>query len=127
MTEKATISPRQARTLTLLAQGLPVAEVCRQSMVNRSTLYRWLEQPHFKAAVDAATAAAIDDLTRRLTALGAQAADTLASTMADPQAPASTKVQAARAVLENLLRLRELVNLETRIAALEKAVGDGDQ
>ncbi len=124
MTEKVTITPRQARALVLMAQGLPLAEVCRQAMVSRETMYRWLRQPHFKAAMDDATTAALDDLTRRLTALGAQAADTLANTMADAQAPTSTKIQAARAVLENLLRLRELVGIENRLAELEKAVTD---
>jgi ribosomal protein S7 len=51
------------------------------------------------------------------------AVNSLISVMNDPEAPASARVRAATAVLEQALRALETEGLEERIAVLEQAYG----
>ena len=47
------------------------------------------------------------------------AAAVLQAAMDDPAAPHSVKIQAAQTVYANLLKVRELVDLDTRLSELE--------
>lgn len=84
-------------------------------------LYRWLDDPVFMAELKAAETAAIDQAVRRLVELSGAAVDTLDSAMHDDNASQGVKVRAADVALSQLLRLRELYDLEQRITALEAA------
>ena len=117
------LTPKQRRAVAaLLTTGEPAA-AAREAGIARDTLYRWLKQPAFLAAVRAGEARALDELSRRLVGLGRTAAATLERAMGDPAAPYATRVRAADAALGRLLQLRELATLEARVAALEEAAG----
>ncbi len=89
------LSPKQRRAVEALLSTGEVAAAAREAGVNRVTLYRWLKQPAFLAAVRAAEAAALDELSRLLVRLGRTAAATLAKAMSDPAAPYPTRARAA--------------------------------
>jgi hypothetical protein len=55
--------------------------------------------------------------------LGRTAVATLATAMADPSVPWSTRVRAADAALARLLQLRELAVLDARVTELERLAG----
>ena len=117
------LTPKQRRAVEALLTTGEVAAAAAAAGVSRDTLYRWLKQPAFLAAVRGAEAAALDELSRALVRLGRTAAATLAKAMADPAAPWPTRVRTADASLERLLQLRELATLEARVQALEAAAG----
>jgi len=119
----AELSPRQRRAVAALLTAGDVASACDAAGISRDMLYRWLKQPAFLEAVRAAEAAALDDLSRSLVALGRAATGTLSAAMADPDAPWATRVRAADATLGRLLQLRELATLEARVAELERSAG----
>ena len=125
MTEKLTPKKRKA-VESLVANG-DVSEAARYAGVSRDTLYRWLKQDDFRAALDAATRQALERLSRSLVALGDQAVGTLGSVMDDPDAATGVRLRAAEATISNILKLRELVSLESRVSELERTVQNGNK
>ena len=121
------LTGKQRKAVEALLTTGEVAAAAQAAGVSRDTLYRWLKQPAFLAAVREAEARALDDLSRLLVRLGRTAAATLAKAMGDPAAPYPTRVRAADAALGRLLQLRELATLEARVAALEEAAGIAEE
>ena len=73
------------------------------------------------AALAGAEADMLDAATRRLLQLQEGAIETVQAIMQDGEANASVRLRAAQAVLDYLLKLRELRNVEQRLTALEMA------
>jgi AcrR family transcriptional regulator len=87
------------RAALLVAQGYPKTDVARLAGIGRSSLYRWLAEPGFRAEGERLADEFKQDPTE---ALDVQAAAALASVLADPGATNSEKIRAATAV-ERLL------------------------
>jgi len=110
-----------AALIAALASGATNEEAATRAGVSLRTVGRRLADPVF--ADDLATARR-DLVTRsmsRLTDNSVRAADVLLDIAENAEAPASARVSAARATIELGSRLREQVDLEGRIAALEAA------
>lgn len=116
------LTPKQRRAVAALVEHGEILAAADAADVSRSTLYQWLKTPAFMAALRDAEADALRSLTRSLVSLGKRATGVIAETMDDPKANASTRLRAADVVLTRLLQLRELVDLEERVAALEASV-----
>jgi phage terminase small subunit len=119
------LSTKQRRAIEALLSTGDVTAAAKEARVGKSSLYRWLREPVFLAAVREAETAALDELSRMLVRLGRTAVGTLAKEMSDPKAPWPTRVRAADASLARLLQLRELATLEARVTELERSVGLG--
>ena len=74
-------------------------------------------EPDFRAEVLAARSVLVESALGRLASVAVRAVDTLADSL-DAEHPA-VRVSAARAILENLVRVREQVELSERVAELE--------
>ncbi len=114
-----TLPSKQRKAVTALLTEPDTTAAAKAAGVSRDTLYRWLAEPAFQAALRDAEANAIAAVSRALVRLAERAAATLDGAMTDPAAASSTKVRAADIVLARLLQVRELVALETRVAELE--------
>jgi hypothetical protein len=113
------LSTAQYRAIaSLLTKGAPTIAAL-DAGISRSTLYRWQHEPLFVAALRDAEQEAVEGLARSLAGLGDSAADTLRDALS-PAQKITVRLRAAEVVINNLLRLRELVTLEARIEALEK-------
>ncbi len=117
------LTPKQRKAVEALLTTGEVTAAAQAAGVSKDSIYRWLKEPLFLAAVREAEAKALDDLSRLLVRLGRTAAATLAKAMGDAATPPATRVRAADAVLGRLLQLRELATLEARVAELERAAG----
>ncbi len=117
------LTPKQRKAVEALLTTGEVTAAAQAAGVSKDSIYRWLKEPLFLAAVREAEAKALDDLSRLLVRLGRTAAATLAKAMGDAGTPPATRVRAADAVLGRLLQLRELATLEARVAELEQAAG----
>lgn len=108
-----------------LVQGLlvhgEVTAACKAAGVSRTTAYRWMGQPAFTAALRVADREVLTATSRRLARLGVKAVEVLEETLDDPEAPAAVRVRAADAVLTKLLQIRDAVDLDERLTALEAA------
>jgi hypothetical protein len=104
--------------LLALACGATVETAARQAGLHERTVYRRLKHPDFQRKLRDVRS---DMLARTSAALSAAATEAV-RTLLDLQKPgvqAAVRLGAARAILEIGLKLRETVELEARIAALE--------
>ena len=116
-----TVTPKQQKAIEALVLSGSVTEAAKAGGVNRKTLYVWLKQPAFKLALKEAEATALDNLSRRLVSLSDKAAGTLETVLDDLSTSAGHRLRASDIILSNLLRVKELVDLEARILALEQS------
>ena len=116
------LSTKQVRAVQALLSAKNVAEAAAATGLGERTLHRWLTEDAFRAALAAAEAELLDAATRRLLHLQGAAIDTFETVLDSEEASAALKLRAAQAVLDNLLRLREVHSLEQRLLELERAV-----
>lgn len=122
MPEDRTFTPKQRRALAALITEGDVSAAAEAAGVSRDTLYRWMTQPDFKAALVDAESEAMENLSRALVRLGDKAQQALEEVLDDGETRDAVKVSAANAVLGHLLKLREITAIEARLAALEARI-----
>ncbi len=122
MSEKVSLSPAQVRAVAAIMTTRTVTAAAAQAKVTTRTIYRWLADPAFSAAVAAAEADVLAVTTRAVLALTLSAVDTLKAAIDDPEAGHGVKVRAADLVLVHGPRLYELRTLEARLRTLEEEV-----
>ncbi len=115
------LTTKQARAIPALMSARNVGEAAKAANVAERTLYRWMGDPTFRLRLNEAEGEAIDTATRRLLQLQAPAIDALQDVLEDPATSPTARLRAATAVLDYLIRLRELRNIEARLLALEAA------
>lgn len=113
-----TLAPAQRKAIEALLTCGNVASAALAADVGRTTVYRWLKEDYFIAELRSAEQEAVASLSRALAGLGDSAAEALRAAL-HPEQKITTRLRASEIVIGNLLRLRELVELEERIRALE--------
>ena len=107
--------------LLALACGATVEAAARQCGISGRTVYRRLEDPEFKRRLENVRADMIQRSAGMLTAAAGEAVRTLLSLQKDA-IPAAVRLGAARAILEVGMKVRQVVELEVRLAELEELV-----
>ncbi len=118
-------SKQEAAILALLSSR-NLDEAARSVGITPRTLYRWQNEPEFEIAYREARKAAYRQAVARLQQGTSAAATTLLKTLIDPGAPASVKVRAAEAIFNHAAKAIEIEDIEARVAALERAVPQGN-
>lgn len=121
---KNKLTHRQQRAIIALLSTKSITEAAAQIGVTEKTIYQWMNQPAFKAGLISAEGEIIDRATRRLLTLHDQAINVFDEIMGDDDCAPGTKLRAAQSILDYLLKLRELRNVEARLAALEEKVNN---
>ena len=117
------LTRNQVKAIKALLEYPTIEKAAAAIGVNPRTIGRWLDDRSFRAELSRAEGEALDRVTRKLLYLGDHAVNALASVLQEPnQRGASNKRLAAQTILTQLLKLRELRNIEERIADLEAAV-----
>jgi hypothetical protein len=111
---------QEAAVLALLTSR-SVEDAARTAGVTPRTLYRWIKEPAFKAAYQAAKREAYGQAIARLHQMTSAAVSTLGKVMVDPNTPASTKVRAADSILNHTSKAMEIEDIEARVTELERA------
>jgi hypothetical protein len=110
-----------AALIAALAGGATVQDAAKAAGVSPRTAHRRLDDRAFKIRVQAARAELVEHAVGILAKASTAAAVTLAQLLDKNIAP-STRLAAARAILELGSKLRETQELGDRIAALEERV-----
>jgi transposase-like protein len=105
----------------LLVEHGSVARAAAECGIARQTLYKWMREPEFASALRRASGEQVETVSRRLSALMLRAVDEL-ERLIDSGSEHQRRL-AAEAVLSHGIRLRELTELEQRIANLEFRLG----
>jgi HEAT repeat protein len=108
--------------LIALACGATVDTAAKQCEIAVRTIYRRLKDPEFQTRLQAIRAEMVQRAAGMLTAAASGAVRTLLSLQKESVA-AAVRLGAARAILEIGIKLREMVDLETQLTALEARLG----
>jgi hypothetical protein len=106
--------------LLALACGATVEAAARQCTISERTIYRRLEDAEFKKRLAQVRAGMVDRSAGMLTAAAGEAVRTLLTLQKD-STPAA-RLGAARTILEMGLKVRQIVELEQRMAELEATI-----
>lgn len=114
---------KQAQAIGLLLTGNSTAEVASQIGVTQRTVQNWCsDDMEFIAQLRSAESEAVTVASRRLASVASSAIDTIEEIMSHPLSKAPTRLQAADLALSYLFRFRDIVSIETRLAALEESI-----
>lgn len=114
------LAAHKARVLAALLGAPTITAAAKAAGVGERTLRRWLAEPAFRDAYAAARREAMQQASARLQDSAFAAVETLRQLAADENVPASARVAAARAILEQAARAAETEDLGARVARLER-------
>jgi hypothetical protein len=112
--------------LIALACGATIEAAAQKAGLSQATVYRRLQDPEFKRQIQQAQSDMVKRASGTLTAAGMEAIKTLLALLQSSATPAAVRLSAARAVLELGNKLRENVDFEERIRALEKRLFENE-
>jgi hypothetical protein len=128
--EQAMAGPQRKKNedplLLALACGATVDAAARQCGLSDRTVYRRLQDPEFQKRLERLRADMIQRSAGMLTAAAGEAVRTLLSLQKDAT-PAAVRLGAARAILEIGIKLRQMVEIEQRLAEVEEMLASQNQ
>jgi transposase-like protein len=116
------LTHKQERAIAALLVAPSVTAAAQQIGVNENTLLRWLKDPAFQTTYREARRAVVQHAIVQVQRATGEAVETLRVVMQDPEAPASARVSAAKAILETAVKAVELEDIEARLVAPEQQV-----
>jgi hypothetical protein len=102
-----------------LACGATVENAARKAGIGERTAYRRLADPAFQEQLASLRFETVQRTAAMLSAASLEAVKTLV-TLQEPSVPAAVRLGAARSILELGSKLREMVELEQRLNAVER-------
>jgi hypothetical protein len=121
MGEKVILSGNQARALAALLSEKTVRDAAVKCGLSEKTMYKYLQDGQFRQALQEAQAAIYTEVSNRLTVNIMDALEKLwviVDTATDP----NIKRLAINDWLKHALKIREVDDLESRVAALEQRI-----
>lgn len=118
------LKPRQLQAIEALLSSDTVPSAAKACGVPVRTLYNWLEEPAFIAALRRAENRVIDEAARRLARVTGKAIAALEAVLDDPASHPGVRVRAALGILEQTLKVRSARDLDERLSALEEAIDE---
>jgi hypothetical protein len=114
------LTPKQERALVALLDCGEIKKASETAGINEATLWRWLQSPDFQTRYRAARRQLVETAIAQLQSDCTVAARVLREVAEDRQAPASSRVAAARTILEQSIGAIELMDLQQRVERLEQ-------
>jgi len=118
--KKIHLKGKQAKGIEALLTTDTIEKAAQKTCVTRKTLYRWLKEDFFVKELNQAKRQLVQQGILRLQRATKDAVKTLLEICKDKDAPASSRVSAAREILKNTLKSIELEEIENRLKALEE-------
>lgn len=115
-------SRKYERLIAALLETPTIKEAARAIHVGETTVFRWMKDSDFQEQYRQVKKQTVELAIARLQKASGEAVKTLESVMKGAGNPPSSKVAAAKIILEMALKGVELEDLERRIVDLEKYV-----
>ena len=120
-------TPRRGKAdlqlIVLLAAGCSVAKAAKETGISERTVYRRLQEVDFLVAISDTRETFLDQTAGELTAGMQEATQVLKQLLKSENE--KTRLLAAREILANGLRVRELITQELKLQAIEQAIAQG--
>ena len=120
--EKPKLSRRQFKAIPFLVSRPTYTQGCEKAKINKTTLYKWLKNPEFKAKLDRqrddVAAEAFGVLTQNLT----KAVEALVGLLDNKDD--RLKRLTAKDVIDFIIRHKEIEDLDKRLTAIEKRLSE---
>ncbi len=117
----------QKKAIAALLSTRTVEQAAEKAGCSDRAIYGWpAKDEAFKRELAVAEGQAIDRATRQLIALQDGAISVFVQILANREASDSVRLRAAQSILDYLLKLRELRNVESRLAKLEAQLAERD-
>lgn len=120
------LNQRQDKFLKALLETASVEQACRVANITKPTAYKYLKDVEFMKEYRSIRRELMQGITARLQKSSEEAVNTLNEIMLDETATPSSRVQAAKNVLDVAYRSIEIDDTQERLEELEKAVGVED-
>lgn len=118
------MTAKQKKAIAALLAAPTVQAAAEAAGVSYSTLRRWLSQDDFRRQYDAALSDLVSEAAIQAKKSLAPALSVLREVAEDQDCTAIARVQAARALVDNTLKLAELSDIMTRLSKLEQSMED---
>ena len=118
--ENGGLTPQQLRLIAVLATSTNVQAASREVEINRSTAYQWLKQPAFHDELQRQRNAILHEALSNVKINATRAAAELVGLL-DEDDPGLRRL-VCRDILDRASRIYDMENIETRLAAMEKAL-----
>jgi predicted DNA-binding transcriptional regulator AlpA len=115
------ITRRQEATIAALLEMPTTAAAAKVAGISEPTLWRWLQQPEFQEQYRNAKRRVVEQAITSVQKATGEAVSTLREIMNDKEAPTSSRVSAAKIILETAIKTVEIEGILTRLEALEQA------
>lgn len=113
------LNPKEQKFISGLMSEATVLKAAASAGISETTAYRWLKRPEIAEAYRAARTEALAHATARLKALSSQFVATLESVSGDENAPASSRIAAAKTGLEFAYRADMYEDIEAMMQELK--------
>ncbi len=114
------LTRKQESAIAALVSEPTVMQAAQKAGVGETTLWRWMKEPEFQSAYRDARRQVVNTAIGRIQDACSLAVQTLRAIMQDDESPASSRVSAARSILEIAFKAAELQDMEERISQLEQ-------
>jgi hypothetical protein len=122
-----TSAARQRLVAFRIIAGEPIVAIARDTGIAAATIYAWMSKREFREFVDNLRSAVINESMGRLVDASVRASDTLVGLL--DSADESIRLRASTSPIDTLVKLREHLEYDRRIRALEERygqeIGDG--
>lgn len=120
------ITVKQQKAITALLSERTTRDAAKAAGVNEKTLYDWLKDKDFRAALRDAEKSILGEVTRRLSAGQRIALDALEK-LTKSARHESTKLRAAVAWVDLFLKFKDMSDIEDRLTALEERINNDNK
>jgi len=114
------LTPKQERALVALLDCGVIKEAAKTVGVNEATLWRWLQSPEFQSRYRAARRQLVETAIAQLQSDCTVAVRVLRAVAEDKNAPASSRVAAAKTIIEQSVSAIQLTDLQERLEEVER-------
>jgi hypothetical protein len=112
----------QDQAVSALLQATTIEAAAAQVGVNEKTLRQWLKLPQFVAEYRSARRQLVERAVATMQQSASTAAEALTAVLKDEKAKHCDVIRAAKVIIEAALKGVELLDIETRVEAVEQAV-----
>jgi hypothetical protein len=121
-TSKYNLNHKQEKAIMALLIEPNLKQAAETIGIGETTLWRWMQDAEFEKAFRDARRRALSQTISRLQQSTTQAVDTLTAIMVNDENPASSRVTAAKTVLEMAFKAYEVEDLAVKVEEMEEYI-----